>query len=306
MTEPVLLNPSGLLESYGVELLCEAPVVLASQVLQRRLAEALEHAARGELRLAGGAIPRSAADAADSLTFQYRGDVRDAGEPPSWRLSAPPSGQNHASTDEALHDAIAQSWWWDEAAARAHASPHRLLLADHRFLTLDYQRRLVSFRKVLSAVLQCVATRAVHWLPSQQLVDPEEIVAAHRADPEGPLPGGLNVRFYRVDPRDTESGDEEYVMDTLGLGALGLIDLQCHFRGLDPDAVGEVLLRTGCYLFERGLVVRAGDSVQGPGPQDRWLARQSVALSPPEREVLELDPGYPFSAGIGEAGTEEA
>jgi hypothetical protein len=87
---------------------------------------------------------------------------------------------------------------------------------------------------------------------------------------------------------------------TLGLGALGLVDLQCHFRGLDPDEVGQVLLRTGCYLYEHGLVVRRGDSVQGPGPQDRWIARQGVALSPPEREVLELDPGFPFSVSPAE------
>jgi hypothetical protein len=303
MTEPVYLNPSGLLESYAVELLYARPIPPEDPGVRAAIAAALDRMAGGRLRLATASTRGGTPEA--TLVFVDQGDVRDAGEPPSWMLGAPESIQGNAAGDEAFHDvlheSLAQSWWWNDAAAQAHGAPHRLRLADRGFLTLDYHRRLVAFRTVLAAVLEATPCRAVVWLPSQQVVDPAEVLEAHRADPEAPLPGGLNVRFYRVDPRDAGAGDEELVMDTLGLGALGLIDLQCHFRGLDPEAVGEVLLRTGCYLFERGLVVRDGDSVQGPGPQDRWLARKTVALSPPEREILELDPGFPFAAG-GEAG----
>lgn len=299
MSAPIYLNPTGLLERYGVELLYAQPVALDDPEVAARIAQALEHASAGSLRLArqGGAhVPR----VAPSIAIVDEGGVRDAGEPPSWLLEAPAEDDAPHASHDRLHSALAQSWWWDDAGPRAHRASHRLLLHDRRFLTLDYRRRLVAFRGVLAAVLEATPCEAVVWLPSQQVIDPAEVIAAHRADPEAPLPGALNVRFYRVDPRDTASGDEEHVMDTLGLGALGLVDLQCHFRGLDPEAVGEVLLRTGCYLFEHGLVVRRGDSVQGPGPQDRWIARQSVALSPPEREVLELDPGFPFSVSPAE------
>lgn len=300
MPEPVYLNPTGLLESYGVELLYARPVALDDPAVAARLAQALELVSAGRLRLA---MPREAdapGAAKRTVVIVDEGGVRDAGEPPSWCLQAPAADEDPHASHDLLHSALAQSWLWDDAPARAHAAPHRLLLEDRQFLTLDYRRRLAAFRGVLAAVLEATPCEAVVWLPSQQVIDPADLVAAHQADPEAPLPGGLNVRFYRVDPRDTASGDEEHVMDTLGLGALGLVDLQCHFRGLDPEEVGQVLLRTGCYLYEHGLVVHRGDSVQGPGPQDRWIARQSVALSPPEREVLELDPGFPFSVSPAE------
>ena len=300
MSAPVYLNPTGLLESYAVELLYAHPVALDDPAVASQLAQGLEQTSAGQLRLARPGGEDASRVAARSLAIVDEGGVRDAGEPPSWLLQAPPEDDDPHASHDLLHSALAQSWLWDDAPARAHRAPHRLLLHDRRFLTLDYRRRLVAFRGVLAAVLEATPCEAVVWLPSQQVIDPSEVIAAHRADPEAPLPGGLNVRFYRVDPRDTASGDEEHVMDTLGLGALGLVDLQCHFRGLDPEEVGQVLLRTGCYLYEHGLVVHRGDSVQGPGPQDRWIARQGVALSPPEREVLELDPGFPFSVSPAE------
>ena len=48
--------------------------------------------------------------------------------------------------------------------------------------------------------------------------------------------GFLNVRVFKV-------GDNpgEMLMDTLGLAAIGLPDLQCHFRDLDLNEVADLL-----------------------------------------------------------------
>ena len=59
---------------------------------------------------------------------------------------------------------------------------------------------------------------------------------------------GLNVRLFRV-----EGGAQgDMLMDTRGLAALGLPDLQMHFRGLNPGRVAGLLFNYGRYIYENG------------------------------------------------------
>jgi len=87
------------------------------------------------------------------------------------------------------------------------------------------------------------------------------------------------------------------LMDTIGLAALGLPDLQCHFRNLDVQAVAGMLYNTGLYIFENGDVIEDGHTVAGINPNDKWLCQHEDSLLEPERVVLDVNPGYPFAAG---------
>ncbi|MCM3080937.1 DUF4261 domain-containing protein [Brevibacillus invocatus] len=42
----------------------------------------------------------------------------------------------------------------------------------------------------------------------------------------------MNIRFYRVEGAGSDR--QEALMDTRGLAALGIPDVQCHFYDLDP------------------------------------------------------------------------
>lgn len=87
------------------------------------------------------------------------------------------------------------------------------------------------------------------------------------------------------------------LMDTLGLAALGLPDLQCHFRSLTPNEVALLLYSLASYVFEHGDVIANGHTVEGIAAGSRWRCRHEVSLVPPEREVIDIDPGDPFAAG---------
>ena len=104
--------------------------------------------------------------------------------------------------------------------------------------------------------------------------------------------GSLNVRFYNI---SNSPGD--MMMDTFGLAALGLPDLQCHFRGLEPGQVAALLSNTGYYVFEQGDVIEDGHTVEGLEPGSRWRCQHEDSLLPPARVVLDLDPGPPHAAG---------
>lgn len=92
-------------------------------------------------------------------------------------------------------------------------------------------------------------------------------------------------------------GPGEMVMDSLGLAALGLCDVQCHFKELDPNSVARALYNLAAYLFERGDVIEDGHTVEGATPGSKWRCRYEDALVPPARVVLDLDPGSRFAAG---------
>ncbi len=80
-------------------------------------------------------------------------------------------------------------------------------------------------------------------------------------------------------------------MDTLGLSALGLDDLQCHFFGLPPEAVGHHLYQTALYLFDKGPVIRGGHKIRGLTNDEKWLCEMEDSILDPARVVIDLNPG---------------
>ena len=86
-------------------------------------------------------------------------------------------------------------------------------------------------------------------------------------------------------------------MDTRGLAEIGLHDLQCHFRELNPTDVGRVLFNTAVYIFKNGPVIESGQTVAGIQPNSRWRCQFENSLLEPKREVLDLNPGKPHAAG---------
>jgi hypothetical protein len=276
-----LLNPTGLLGHYAVDLL-----FAGDPRGDGGLVELARHAE------ATGRFTAVGADPASGLTLRHAAPL-ERGAPPEWTLGAAVPVDR-----DAVADALEQSWWWREAEPTVARCTHRRALSDHLFVTLDHRRRLDLFQQVLALAVEHLSCLALAWGPSQQLVEPAAFLEAMRDDgTESPLPGALNIRLFRMEPEDRSGGEAAFVMDTLGLGGLGLVDLQCCFRGLDPEEVGRVLYSTGLYLWQHGPVIRAGNSVQGPGPGDRWPCRVRTGVAGPEREVLDLDPGFPFAAG---------
>jgi hypothetical protein len=76
----------------------------------------------------------------------------------------------------------------------------------------------------------------------------------------------------------------------------GLPDLQCHCHGVELPILARYLRNAATYVFSSGDVIRDGDTVAGLGPGERWRCRHREALVPPERPVIDLDPGVGHAA----------
>jgi len=163
-----------------------------------------------------------------------------------------------------------------DAAARARAA---VRLVEE----LPSEERLATFVARVAAAARKLPCTAVWWKPAARLVEPRTLAAAARAG--DPLRVALNIRLFHV-----ENGPaDERVMDTLGLEPLGLPDVQCHFRGLDPAAVAALLEETARYLYGEGDVIADGDTVSGVDGTP-WACRRETALVDPPRDVIDVSP----------------
>ncbi|WP_310944672.1 DUF4261 domain-containing protein [Paenibacillus doosanensis] len=195
--------------------------------------------------------------------------------------------------------AIQQAWHWGEAEQTLQECRHSLLLIDMMASGLEPKSRLELFTGALRAVLETAPCDALYFRESDKLVEPGAYLAA--IEQGAGLYGAMNVRFYNV--KGTGSDRHEGLMDTIGLAALGIPDVQCHFYDLAPNEVAGVLTDIGYYLFNQGDVISDGETI-GFTEDMRWRCEHQYALAAPRRVVIDLDPGEPHYAGRQGSGEE--
>jgi hypothetical protein len=145
---------------------------------------------------------------------------------------------------------------------------------------LARQARLALFQRLVRALVAELPVLAIHWVPSQRIVDP---VAYVEADPQHPLrQGPVNVRAFRV-----LGSPDEMVMDTLGLSAFGLRDLQARVSDDRLPQVAGWLYEASRLVFARGDFMKDRDTVDGVDGA-LWRCHHAAAAVGPSRDVVDF------------------
>jgi hypothetical protein len=197
-------------------------------------------------------------------------------------------------TDRATLEAAApQCRQWPEVRSVVARCGASVMVNDMFCRGLAPVPRLRLHHAVLLSLIEVAPPILLHFLGSDKLVEPGAFARgqAPGADKDE-LNGAVNVRMFNV---SNDAG--VMLMDTLGLAALGLPDVQCHFRDLDPGRVAGLLYGIANYLFENGDVIESGHTLDGITPGDKWRAQHEEALVEPRRVVLDIDPGPTYAAG---------
>jgi hypothetical protein len=180
---------------------------------------------------------------------------------------------------------LSQTWAFPQARRVLDQCQAVLTIGERFGRPFSPAQRLDVIRAGFLAVCRLTTPAAAWWPTATQLLPPPS--------PAGlPLMGLLNVRLFRV-----EGSNQDVVMDTLGLQVFGLPDLQCHCHDLELPRLAAYLRNAGNYIFERGDVIRDGDTIEGMEPGEKWRCLQEEALIPPDRLVIDLDPGEGYAAG---------
>ncbi|TWT32676.1 DUF4261 domain-containing protein [Blastopirellula retiformator] len=272
-------------KAYVVRLLYRArPTASKPQILQR-----LEQFAPDMAPLDG--------DRKEGLLVFVRSDVPY--EKAQW--IATPSPLDEASCDEAWTEGLEQAWNWPEAPTIVSECKYEITVADLRAIDLPPARRLQMIQQVVAAILHSAPCDAIYWTASRSFVSPTEFLEVVDSLDANPwlAPGAIQIRQFRVVEYEDGAGADSHdaLLDSVGLGTLGLPDVQCHFRGIDAQQVVPLLYHAACTLFETGRVA-AGDAVAGIRPGQLWRHRGEMSLAPPRRTVIDIAPSGGYKAGI--------
>lgn len=192
-------------------------------------------------------------------------------------------------THGAYQETLKHSLNWQSAADMIARCTASRIVTDLMASELAPAERLWLFNRLVKAVVEVEEPAAIHWMPSQKLIRPEEFMFAMEAgENEDPLVGALNVRLF-----DVEDAEGTILMDTTGLAAFGLPDLQMHFHSLPKPEVAAILASYAAYLFDRGRTVQHEDAFVGIDGKS-WPCRAGVSAASPDRLVLDIDPGPEF------------
>lgn len=269
----------GFAGTYGVELMLEQkPSIDKAKLLvalnQNEKVEALD-------------------EKSDLLAFtypEYSIQHKDAAIPPQFLVAV----AEQPLDVERIRASVEQSWDWSEAKNAVERCYATVLVTDLLSSGLEYQTRLHLFHNSLLAVLEQVNCIGIHWKPSQRIVNPRAYLQSKHGDLAelDPIFPAVNVRLFRIENR----APGETLMDTIGLAALGISDVQCHFFGLGTQEVARVLYDSAYYLFDHGDVIQDGHTIQGLDESQKWKCQHEDALVAPARAILDLDAGA-FAAG---------
>ena len=178
-----------------------------------------------------------------------------------------------------------QTWDWPEKDKSLRKCKYKIIFSDFLATNLDNQFRIKHFNNCLISVLDSMNCTAIHWVTSMRLtsaVHYKNIVS--REHQKDFLFGALNVRLF---PMNEHSG--EFLMDTMGLGAFNLPDLQCYLKKTDIKDISRVLTNYGYYLFENGNIIQNGDTIKGIHEKQSWVCGLEGSVMKPERSVITLE-----------------
>jgi len=197
-----------------------------------------------------------------------------------WILAAEPT--RPADWIEAtLH----QTWRWrEEAAAIVPQTTASLLITDMFAGPLERHQRLRLFHAGLAAIVEDTHPIAMRWVNGERFLEPEFYLRDLAGDPLA-FESTVNVRYVTFEDQPGVG-----LMDSVGMAAFALPDVQLHFRDLEPNWVFSKVFNVARYLFDEGDVIEDGHTVPGLSDDDHWPCAHEWAVLGPRRMVLDINP----------------
>lgn len=196
-------------------------------------------------------------------------------------------------------DDFTRSQMWDCQESRyriLYECRYSMLATDFLARGLASQERANLEMDYLEALAELFPScEAFFFSGSGKLFEAEEIRNNQIEGPDRFIRYAVNVRYFTIE------GSDDMLVDTLGMNALFLPDLQYHFHSLDPNWVVNHAYNVASYLLTSGNEIDSGETVDGikDGDMDssiQWKCQYEDALIQPKRTVLDISTGE-YAAG---------
>ena len=194
---------------------------------------------------------------------------------------------------EPIGDAIARTQFWEcpDGVELLDSCRYQIMISDFMAAGLPALERAEILADWLATALELFPTCACVYIDaSGKLLTADSARNNPYNDARRFIWFGVNARFFNIQNTDDK------LVDTLGLYALGLPDVQYHFHSLDPNHVVNHAYNIAIYQFENDAPVKSGETVGGIDPDDKWVCQYERSLIQPVRNVLDIEAGG-FASG---------
>ncbi len=183
--------------------------------------------------------------------------------------------------------ALQQNWHWNEANENVKKCNYELLITDLMTRTLDYKERLNLYMNFLVAVTKATKPDVIYSVCGQKLIKPDQLLLNWDEESRRQLFYAIcNVRLYNI----TGSGHRDILMDTVGLGALGLPDFQIRSSTFEANEIASLLWNYAYYIYEMGDIIETGNTLEGVQAGGKWKCERKVSPLQPERVIIDVSP----------------
>lgn len=197
------------------------------------------------------------------------------------------------SIEKPLGDAVARTQFWDcpNGVELLDSCSWQVMIGDFMARGLPALERAEILADWLEIALElfpsCVA---VYFQASAKLLTAEQLKDNPYSGALRFFYGGVNARFFNI------QGTNDMLVDTLGMYAFALPDMQYHFHTLNPNEVVNHAYNTAIYQFENDAPIKQDDTIQGLDSESKWKCQYESALIQPKRDVLDINTGE-YAAG---------
>lgn len=185
-----------------------------------------------------------------------------------------------------LHNSFGQSWNWMEAEETVRKCSYEILLTDVMSRNMDYKERIEYFQKFVASIVSAMNPSAVWVRNSEMILEPTDYLEKSSQNNYQNINAFMNVRLFNI--RETEN---EMIMDTLGLNSLGLPDFEFRFANYKEQQIAGLLFNYGHYLFENGVVIEHGNTIEGIEENSKWKCYFNHSQLEPKRIIIEINNG---------------
>ena len=183
-----------------------------------------------------------------------------------------------------LETSFQQNWNWKEAESVVRNCKYEILLTDILSRNLDYKLRLEFFQKFVASIVETMDPNGIWIANGDQLFNKQEYLNCFEKGDYQNLIAFMKVRLFNL-----EETNDEMIMDTIGLSALGLPDFEMRFKTFDPSVIAGLLFNYGSYIYEKGVVIENGNTIQGIEESQRWKCYFRESSIEPKRITIVIE-----------------
>ncbi|WP_299189342.1 DUF4261 domain-containing protein [uncultured Aquimarina sp.] len=185
-----------------------------------------------------------------------------------------------------LNNSFRQSWNWVQVEETVKECSYEILLTDLMSRNLDYKQRIEYFQKFVASIVSAMEPSAIWIRNSEVILKPTDFLDKSVQNNYQNVNTFMNVRLFNL--QETEN---EMIMDTLGLNSLGLPDFEFRFKNYDVQQIAGLLFNYGHYIFENGVVIKHGNTIEGIEEGSKWKCYFNNSQLEPRRIVIEINNG---------------